>query len=175
MEFHQVACNEPALLIWGSYKQGGIESARFLDDKMLEAAHVTEVGIMVPLLQCDKRDIELSLPVAGAWVSGTQNVLAANLQAQEQKLMKLADRLLRLRASGAPIKQRQGLIVGAISAINEIRQTTPHFSQKVWGAMSMKVLSLDRACSGLAAAMSEGVDHLDCCHHVLQTTPVSRL
>ncbi|KAK9840719.1 hypothetical protein WJX84_003301 [Apatococcus fuscideae] len=50
--------------------------------------------------------------------------------AQEQKLMKLANRLLRLRASGAPIRQRQGLIVGAISAINEIRRTTPHFSQK---------------------------------------------
>lgn len=45
--------------------------------------------------------------------------------------MQLAERLLYLRASGAPSSQRQGLIVGTISAINEIRGTTPHFSKKV--------------------------------------------
>lgn len=59
--------------------------------------------------------------------------------------MKLAERLLYLRASGAPSRQRQGLIVGTISAINEIRGTTPHFSKQVHGPQSVSKLGLKPA------------------------------
>ena len=54
------------------------------------------------------------------------------MQAQEQRLLMLADRLLHLRATAASPGQREGLIVQTMSAINEIRGTTPHISKKVW-------------------------------------------
>ncbi len=57
------------------------------------------------------------------------------MQAQEQKLAGLADRLLRLRATGASPRQRESLIVRTMTEINEIRRTTPHISQKVCGPM----------------------------------------
>ena len=57
--------------------------------------------------------------------------VACVLQAQENKLAGLASQMLRLRASGASPRRREGLIMKTMAAINEIRHTTPHVSRSV--------------------------------------------
>ncbi len=53
------------------------------------------------------------------------------MQAQEQKLAVLVDRLLRLQASAASPRQRESLIMRTMSEINDMRRTVPHISPKV--------------------------------------------
>ncbi|KAK9845145.1 hypothetical protein WJX84_004328 [Apatococcus fuscideae] len=65
--------------------------------------------------------------------------------AQEQKLAGLADRLLRLRATGASPRQRESLIVRTMTEINEIRRTTPHISQKKIFSPSIYVEELSQS------------------------------